>query len=176
MPGRPTRRPSRTHVRSTECARTTAQVRRSTSSMTASISIGESSARSWSSGVRRTSSGAALTCSPSGGNGLAPCTAPASLAAIICLKKNRKSQRNFWTSSSHVPRQNSESTELNSWYRGCRWPPPVLGQVDLNGTIVTAGALHTVTATAEFICDNGGEFALPVKENRQALFDALDAL
>jgi len=53
---------------------------------------------------------------------------------------------------------------------------PVLGQVDLNGTIVTAGALHTVTATAEFICDNGGEFALPVKENRQALFDALDAL
>ena len=120
MPGRPTRRPSRTHVRSTECARTTARVRRSTSNMTASISIGESSARSWSSGVRRTSSGAALTCWPSGGNGLALCTAPASLAAIICLKKNRKSQRNFWTSSSHVPRQDSESTELNSWYRGWR--------------------------------------------------------
>ena len=52
----------------------------------------------------------------------------------------------------------------------------VLGQVDLNGTIVTADALHTVTATAEFICDHGGEFVLPVKENRQALFDALDAL
>src|SRR5262249_6274426 len=53
---------------------------------------------------------------------------------------------------------------------------PVLGQGDLNGTIVTAGALHTVTATAEFICDNGGEFALSGKETRQALFDALDAL
>lgn len=52
----------------------------------------------------------------------------------------------------------------------------VLGQVDLNGKIVTADALHTVKATAEFICDHGGEFVLPVKENRQALFDALDAL
>ena len=31
-------------------------------------------------------------------------------------------------------------------------------------------------ATAEFICEAGGEFAFPVKENRQALFDALDAL
>jgi predicted transposase YbfD/YdcC len=52
----------------------------------------------------------------------------------------------------------------------------VLGQVDLNGKIVTADALHTVKATAEFICEAGGEFVLPVKENRQALFDALDAL
>src|SRR5262249_30733538 len=52
----------------------------------------------------------------------------------------------------------------------------VLGQVDLNGTIVTADALHTVTATAEFICDHGGEVVLPAKEIRQALFDALDAL
>jgi len=52
----------------------------------------------------------------------------------------------------------------------------VLGQVDLNGKIVTADALHTVKATAELICERGGEFVLPVKENRQALFDALDAL
>ena len=52
----------------------------------------------------------------------------------------------------------------------------VLGQVDLRGKIVTAGALHTVKATAEFIHKAGGEFVLPVKENRQALFDALDAL
>jgi predicted transposase YbfD/YdcC len=52
----------------------------------------------------------------------------------------------------------------------------VLGQLDLNGTVVTADALHTVKATAEFIHDNGGEFVLPVKENRQALFDALDVL
>jgi predicted transposase YbfD/YdcC len=52
----------------------------------------------------------------------------------------------------------------------------VLGQIDLKGTVVTADALHTVKATAEFICVGGGEFALPVKENRKALFDALDAL
>ena len=52
----------------------------------------------------------------------------------------------------------------------------VLGQIGLNGKIVTADALHTVKATAEFICDHGGEFVLPVKENRRALFDALDAL
>jgi predicted transposase YbfD/YdcC len=52
----------------------------------------------------------------------------------------------------------------------------VLGHIDLNNKIVTADALHTVKATAEFICDHGGEFVLPVKENRKALFDALDAL
>lgn len=52
----------------------------------------------------------------------------------------------------------------------------VLGQIDLHGTLVTADALHTVKATAEFIHQAGGEFVLPVKENRKALFDALDAL
>ena len=52
----------------------------------------------------------------------------------------------------------------------------VLGQIDLKDKVVTADALHTVKATAEFICEGGGEFALPVKENRKALFDALDAL
>lgn len=52
----------------------------------------------------------------------------------------------------------------------------VLGQIDLRGKLVSADALHTVKATAEFIHGAGGEFVLPVKENRQALFDALDAL
>ena len=52
----------------------------------------------------------------------------------------------------------------------------VPGQIDLNGKIVTADALHTVKATANYIHDHGGEFVLPVKENRRALFDALDAL
>jgi predicted transposase YbfD/YdcC len=51
----------------------------------------------------------------------------------------------------------------------------VLGQIDLHGTLVTADALHMVKATAEFIHHGGGEFVLPVKENRKALFDALDA-
>jgi len=52
----------------------------------------------------------------------------------------------------------------------------VLSQIDLNGKLVTADALHTVKATAEFIHEAGGEFVLPVKENRKALFDALDGL
>ena len=52
----------------------------------------------------------------------------------------------------------------------------VLDQIDLHGKIVTADALHTVKATATHICERGGQFVLPVKENRQALFDALDAL
>jgi predicted transposase YbfD/YdcC len=52
----------------------------------------------------------------------------------------------------------------------------VLGQIDLGSKVVTADALHTVKATANFIHDHGGEFVLPVKENRRTLFDALDAL
>lgn len=54
--------------------------------------------------------------------------------------------------------------------------PVVLAQIDLNNKIVTADALHTVKATAQHIHERGGEFVLPVKENRRALFDALDAL
>jgi predicted transposase YbfD/YdcC len=52
----------------------------------------------------------------------------------------------------------------------------VLGQIDLTSKIVTADALHTVKATASHIHAHGGEFVLPVKENRRALFDALDVL
>jgi predicted transposase YbfD/YdcC len=54
--------------------------------------------------------------------------------------------------------------------------PAVLGRIDLHGKLVSADALHTVKATAEFIHQGGGEFVLPVKENRKALFDAIDAL
>jgi predicted transposase YbfD/YdcC len=52
----------------------------------------------------------------------------------------------------------------------------VLAQVDLNGKVVTADALHTVKATANYIHQHGGEFIFPVKENRRALFDAVNAL
>ena len=52
----------------------------------------------------------------------------------------------------------------------------VLGRLDLHGTVVTADALHTVTATARLIHEGGGEFVFPVKENRRSLFDAIDAL
>jgi predicted transposase YbfD/YdcC len=52
----------------------------------------------------------------------------------------------------------------------------VLAKVNLNGKVVTADALHTVKATASYIHQHGGEFILPVKENRRALFDAVNAL
>jgi predicted transposase YbfD/YdcC len=52
----------------------------------------------------------------------------------------------------------------------------VLGQLDLHGKVVTADALHTVKATARLIREGGGDFVFPVKENRRALFDAIDAL
>jgi predicted transposase YbfD/YdcC len=52
----------------------------------------------------------------------------------------------------------------------------ILSALDLDGKTVTADALHTVKATAQLIHRRGGQFVLPVKENRQALFDALDAL
>jgi predicted transposase YbfD/YdcC len=52
----------------------------------------------------------------------------------------------------------------------------MLQHLDLTDTVLTADALHTVKATAELIRSRGGHFVLPVKENRQALFDALDAL
>jgi predicted transposase YbfD/YdcC len=52
----------------------------------------------------------------------------------------------------------------------------VLDRLDLNGKIVTADALHTVKATAKHIHDHGGQFIFPVKQNRRALFDAINAL
>lgn len=52
----------------------------------------------------------------------------------------------------------------------------LLAHLDLNGRTVTADALHTVKATAELIHHRKGQFVFPVKENRRALFDALDAL
>jgi predicted transposase YbfD/YdcC len=52
----------------------------------------------------------------------------------------------------------------------------LLESLDLTDVTVTADALHTVKATAELIHDLGGHFVLPVKENRPALFDALNAL
>ncbi|GAA2717559.1 ISAs1 family transposase [Actinoplanes palleronii] len=52
----------------------------------------------------------------------------------------------------------------------------LLETLDLREVTVTADALHTVKATADLIHQQGGHFVLPVKENRAALFAALDAL
>ena len=52
----------------------------------------------------------------------------------------------------------------------------VLAKTDLTDTVITADALHTVKATAAYIHDHGGYYLLPVKENRQALYDACNTL
>jgi predicted transposase YbfD/YdcC len=52
----------------------------------------------------------------------------------------------------------------------------VLARIDLVGKVVTADALHAVKATANYIRERGGEFILPVKENRRALFDTVSTL
>jgi predicted transposase YbfD/YdcC len=53
---------------------------------------------------------------------------------------------------------------------------PLPGGVDLDGAVVTADALHTQRATADYVHGRGADFAFPVKDNQPGLFDALDAL
>jgi predicted transposase YbfD/YdcC len=53
---------------------------------------------------------------------------------------------------------------------------PLLDGLDLAGTVITADALHTQRATADYVHGRGADFAFPVKDNQPGLFDALDAL
>ena len=53
---------------------------------------------------------------------------------------------------------------------------PLLDGLDLDGAVVTADALHTQRATADYLHGRGADFAFPVKDNQPGLFDALDAL
>jgi predicted transposase YbfD/YdcC len=53
---------------------------------------------------------------------------------------------------------------------------PLLDGLDLDRAVVTADALHTQRATAEYVHGRGADFALPVKDIQPGLFDALDAL
>ncbi len=48
--------------------------------------------------------------------------------------------------------------------------------VDLSRTVITADALHTQRAHAEYLHQRGAEFVLTAKGNQPALFAALDAL
>jgi len=53
---------------------------------------------------------------------------------------------------------------------------PLLDGVDLHQAVVTADALHTQRATADYLHRRGADFILPAKDNQPGLFDALDAL
>jgi predicted transposase YbfD/YdcC len=53
---------------------------------------------------------------------------------------------------------------------------PLLDGLDLDGAVITADALHTQRATADYVHGRGADFAFPVKDNQPGLLDALDAL
>jgi predicted transposase YbfD/YdcC len=53
---------------------------------------------------------------------------------------------------------------------------PLLDGLDLDQAVVTADALHTQRATADYLHGRGADFVLPAKDNQPGLFDALDAL
>jgi predicted transposase YbfD/YdcC len=53
---------------------------------------------------------------------------------------------------------------------------PLLDRLDLDQAVITADALHTQRATADYVHGRGADFAFPVKDNQPGLFDALDAL
>ncbi len=53
---------------------------------------------------------------------------------------------------------------------------PLLDGLDLDGAVITADALHTQRATADYVHGRSADFAFPVKDNQPGLFDALDAL
>jgi predicted transposase YbfD/YdcC len=52
---------------------------------------------------------------------------------------------------------------------------PLLDGLSLDGAVVTADALHTQRATADYVHGRSADFAFPVKDNQPGLFDALDA-
>jgi predicted transposase YbfD/YdcC len=53
---------------------------------------------------------------------------------------------------------------------------PLLDGPDLDGAVITADALRTQRATADYVHGRGADFAFPVKDNQPGLSDALDAL
>jgi hypothetical protein len=48
--------------------------------------------------------------------------------------------------------------------------------IDLTAAVITADALHTQRAHAEYLHERGAEFLFTTKENQPTLFAALDAL
>jgi len=56
------------------------------------------------------------------------------------------------------------------------WFAPMLDQIDLTNTVVTADALHTTRDHARYLVERGGHYVFTVKENQHRLFDLLDSL
>ncbi len=56
------------------------------------------------------------------------------------------------------------------------WFAPMLDQIDLTDTVVTADALHTTRDHARYLVDRGGHYVFTVKENQHRLHGVLDSL
>jgi DDE_Tnp_1-associated/Transposase DDE domain len=56
------------------------------------------------------------------------------------------------------------------------WFAPMLDQIDLTNTVVTADALHTTRDHARYLVERGGHYVFTVKENQHRLYRLLDTL
>lgn len=56
------------------------------------------------------------------------------------------------------------------------WFAPMLDQIDLTNTVVTADALHTTRDHARYLVERGGHYVFTVKENQHRLYGLLDSL
>ena len=56
------------------------------------------------------------------------------------------------------------------------WFAPVLDQIDLTNTVVTADALHTTRDQARYLVERGGHYVFTVKTNQHRLYGLLDSL
>jgi predicted transposase YbfD/YdcC len=56
------------------------------------------------------------------------------------------------------------------------WFAPMLDEIDLTNTVVTADALHTTREHARYLIENHGHYVFTVKQNQHRLYRLLDSL
>jgi predicted transposase YbfD/YdcC len=56
------------------------------------------------------------------------------------------------------------------------WFAPLLDQIDLTNTVVTADALHTTRDHARYLAEHGAHYVFTVKENQHRLYNQLNSL
>jgi predicted transposase YbfD/YdcC len=56
------------------------------------------------------------------------------------------------------------------------WFAPMLDEIDLTNTVVTADALHTIREHARYLVERGGHYVFTVKQNQHRLYSLLDSV
>ena len=56
------------------------------------------------------------------------------------------------------------------------WFAPMLDEIDLTNTVITADALHTIREHARYLVKRGGHYVFTVKQNQHRLYRLLDSL